>query len=196
MKQMIATSSPTFWRDAIASAAIGETRTMPAATRPRRLEAFDPATGDDTHVMFVKGSGGDLGTLTASGLAALDLSRVRGLVGRYRGPEHEDEMVGLFDYCLFGRGGAAPSIDTAMHALVDEVHVDHLHPDSIIAFATSIDGPELTKRCFGDEVLWVDWRRPGFQLGLDIAELHAVEPERNRMHSGRSRAHHVGCDER
>ena len=126
--------------------------------------------------MYVKGSGGDLGTLTAAGLAALELSRVQGLVGVYRGPEHEDEMVGLFDHCLFGRGGAAPSIDTAMHALVDAMHVDHLHPDSIIAFATSVDGPELTKRCFGDEVLWVDWRRPGFQLGLDIAALHAANP--------------------
>jgi len=141
-----------------------------------KADALDPATGNDVRVMFVKGSGGDLGTLTASGLAALDLSRVRGLVGVYRGAEHEDEMVGLFDYCLFGRGGAAPSIDTAMHALVDAMHVDHLHPDSIIAFATSVDGPELTKRCFGDEVLWVDWRRPGFQLGLDIAELHAANP--------------------
>ncbi|MBK5331080.1 MAG: bifunctional aldolase/short-chain dehydrogenase [Ilumatobacteraceae bacterium] len=139
-------------------------------------DALDPATGREVRVMFVKGSGGDLGTLTASGLAVLEVSRVRGLVGVYRGAEHEDEMVGLFDYCLFGRGGAAPSIDTAMHALVDAMHVDHLHPDSIIAFATSVDGPELTKRCFGDSLLWVDWRRPGFQLGLDIAELHAANP--------------------
>ena len=139
-------------------------------------DALDPASGQAVRVMFVKGPGGDLGTLMASGLAVLELSRVRSLVGVYRGPEHEDEMVGLFDYCLFGRGGAAPSIDTAMHALVDAMHVDHLHPDSIIAFATSVDGPELTKRCFGDDVLWVDWRRPGFQLGLDIAELHAANP--------------------
>jgi rhamnulose-1-phosphate aldolase/alcohol dehydrogenase len=141
-----------------------------------KTEAVDPATGESVRVMYVKGSGGDLGTLTESGLAVLELSRVTGLVGVYRGPEHEDEMVGLFDYCLFGRGAAAPSIDTAMHALVDSMHVDHLHPDSIIAFATSVDGPELTKRCFGDEVLWVDWRRPGFQLGLDIAALHAANP--------------------
>jgi rhamnulose-1-phosphate aldolase/alcohol dehydrogenase len=141
-----------------------------------KAEAMDPATGEVVRVMFVKGSGGDLGTVTESGLAALELSRVTGLVGVYRGPEHEDEMVGLFDHCLFGRGGAAPSIDTAMHALVDSMHVDHLHPDSIIAFATAVDGPELTKRCFGDEVLWVDWRRPGFQLGLDIAALHAAHP--------------------
>ena len=142
-----------------------------------KTEVLDPATGEAIRVMYVKGSGGDLGTLTAAGLAALELSRVKGLVGVYRGPEHEDEMVGLFDHCLFGRGAAAPSIDTAMHALVDSLHVDHLHPDSIIAFATAIDGPELTKRCFGDEVLWVDWRRPGFQLGLDIAALHAANPD-------------------
>jgi rhamnulose-1-phosphate aldolase/alcohol dehydrogenase len=126
--------------------------------------------------MYVKGSGGDLGTLTEAGLAVLDLSRVEGLVGVYRGPEHEDEMVGLFDHCLFGRGGAAPSIDTAMHALVGALHVDHLHPDSIIAFATAVEGPELTRRCFGEEVLWIDWRRPGFQLGLDIAALHDAHP--------------------
>jgi rhamnulose-1-phosphate aldolase/alcohol dehydrogenase len=141
-----------------------------------KADARDPATGQAVRVMFVKGSGGDLATLTSSGLAVLELSRVRSLVGVYRGAEHEDEMVGLFDYCLFGGGGAAPSIDTAMHALVDAMHVDHLHPDSIIALATSVDGPELTKRCFGDDVLWVDWRRPGFQLGLDIAGLHAAHP--------------------
>jgi rhamnulose-1-phosphate aldolase/alcohol dehydrogenase len=141
-----------------------------------KADVADPATGEAARIMYVKGSGGDLGTLTESGLAALEVSRVTGLVGVYRGPEHEDEMVGLFDYCLFGRGGAAPSIDTAMHALVDSMHVDHLHPDSIIALATAVDGPELTKRCFGDEVLWVDWRRPGFQLGLDIAALHAANP--------------------
>jgi rhamnulose-1-phosphate aldolase/alcohol dehydrogenase len=141
-----------------------------------KCDLLDPATGSVARVMYVKGSGGDLGTLTEAGLAALDLSRVTGLVGVYRGPEHEDDMVGLFDHCLFGRGGAAPSIDTAMHALVGCLHVDHLHPDSIIAFATAIDGPELTRRCFGDEVLWVDWRRPGFQLGLDMAALQEANP--------------------
>jgi rhamnulose-1-phosphate aldolase/alcohol dehydrogenase len=141
-----------------------------------KVDLIDPATGTLARVMYVKGSGGDLGTLTEAGLAALDLSRVTGLVGVYRGPDHEDEMVGLFDHCLFGRGGAAPSIDTAMHALVGCMHVDHLHPDSIIAFATAVDGPELTRRCFGDEVLWVDWRRPGFQLGLDMAALQSAHP--------------------
>ena len=96
-------------------------------------EAVDPSTGEVVEVLYVKGSGGDLGTLKASGLAALYLDRMRALVNVYRGVEFEDEMVALFDYCSFGRGGAAPSIDTAMHGLVEYAHVDHLHPDSIIA---------------------------------------------------------------
>src|ERR671933_2824979 len=96
----------------------------------------DPVTGGDVELLWVKGSGGDLGTLTESGLAVLRLDRVRALAGVYPGLEREDEMVAAFDYCLHGRGGAAPSIDTAMHALVDTEHVDHLHPDSGIALAT------------------------------------------------------------
>ena len=139
-------------------------------------ESLDPSTGEVVEVLYVKGSGGDLGTLKASGLAALYLDRMRALVNVYRGVEFEDEMVALFDYCSFGRGGAAPSIDTAMHGLVEYAHVDHLHPDSIIALATSLDGEELTKKCFGDEILWVDWRRPGFQLGLDIAKIATENP--------------------
>ena len=139
--------------------------------------AKDPSTGKDVELLYVKGSGGDLGTLKESGIAGLYLDRMRALVDVYRGVEHEDEMVALFDYCTFGRGGAAPSIDTAMHGLVDFAHVDHLHPDSIIALATAVDGPALTKECFGDEILWVDWRRPGFQLGLDIAKLAKENPK-------------------
>ena len=140
-------------------------------------EAVDPSTGEVVEVLYVKGSGGDLGTLKASGLAALYLDRMRALLNVYRGVEFEDEMVALFDYCSFGRGGAAPSIDTAMHGLVEYAHVDHLHPDSIIALATSLDGEALTKKCFGDEILWVDWRRPGFQLGLDIAKIATENPD-------------------
>ncbi|MCX6437405.1 MAG: bifunctional aldolase/short-chain dehydrogenase [Actinobacteria bacterium] len=136
----------------------------------------DPSTGLDVEVMYVKGSGGDLGTLKEGGLAALYLDRLKALANVYRGLEHEDEMVALFDYCTFGKSGAAPSIDTAMHGLVDVAHVDHLHPDSIIALATAADGRALTKKCFGDEILWIDWRRPGFQLGLDIAELAKKNP--------------------
>jgi len=137
----------------------------------------DPVSGTDTELLWVKGSGGDLGTLTEPGLAVLRLDRLRSLAAVYPGPEREDEMVAAFDYCLHGRGGAAPSIDTAMHGLVDAAHVDHLHPDSGIALACAADGPALTKECFGDTVAWVPWRRPGFQLGLDIAAIKAASPQ-------------------
>jgi rhamnulose-1-phosphate aldolase/alcohol dehydrogenase len=137
----------------------------------------DPLSGDGTEVLWVKGSGGDLGTLTESGLAVLSLDRLHRLVSVYTHPDQEDDMVAALDLCLWGRGGAAPSIDTAMHGLVAAPHVDHLHPESGLAFATAADGEELTRRCFGDRVLWVPWRRPGFQLGMDIALLHAENPQ-------------------
>ncbi|MGW3744537.1 bifunctional aldolase/short-chain dehydrogenase [Streptomyces sp. NPDC005146] len=139
--------------------------------------ATDPVTGGDIELMWVKGSGGDLGTLKADGLAALRLDRLRALTGVYPGVGREDEMVAAFDYCLHGKGGAAPSIDTAMHGLVEAAHVDHLHPDSGIALACAADGEALTKECFGNQVVWVPWRRPGFQLGLDIAAVKAARPE-------------------
>ena len=137
----------------------------------------DPATGKPIELLWVKGSGGDLGTLTEAGLAVLQLDRVRALKDIYPGVDREDEMVAAFDYCLHGRGGAAPSIDTAMHALVDANHVDHLHPDSGIAIATAKDGKALTKKIYGDKVVWVPWRRPGFQLGLDIAAIKEANPQ-------------------
>src|SRR5215210_538266 len=137
----------------------------------------DPVTGEPVELVWVKGSGGDLGTLTESGLAVLRLDRMRQLGNVYPGVEREDEMVAAFDYCLHGKGGAAPSIDTAMHGLVEAPHVDHLHPDSGIALATAADGEALTKECFGERVVWVPWRRPGFQLGLDIAEIAEKNPQ-------------------
>ncbi|MET9579295.1 bifunctional aldolase/short-chain dehydrogenase [Streptomyces massasporeus] len=137
----------------------------------------DPVTGGDVELMWVKGSGGDLGTLTEAGLAVLRLDRMRALVDVYPGVEREDEMVAAFDYCLHGKGGAAPSIDTAMHGLVEAAHVDHLHPDSGIALACAADGEKLTAECFGDSVVWVPWRRPGFQLGLDIAAVKEANPQ-------------------
>jgi len=137
----------------------------------------DPVTSEPVELMWVKGSGGDLGTLKESGLAVLRLDRLRALTDVYPGVEHEDEMVAAFDYCLHGKGGAAPSIDTAMHGLVDAAHVDHLHPDSGIALACAADGEKLTAECFGDEVVWVPWRRPGFQLGLDIAAIKEANPQ-------------------
>lgn len=136
----------------------------------------DPTSGDEVEVMWIKGSGGDLGTLTTSGLAVLRLDRFRSLNKVYRGVEHEDEMHELLDYCTFGAPGSVPSIDTPMHGLLPAAHVDHLHPDSVIAIAASVDGEELTKRCFGDEVGWVPWRRPGFELALEIDRLREQKP--------------------
>ncbi len=138
---------------------------------------IDPVTAQAVELLWVKGSGGDLGTLTASGLAVLRLDRLRALVNVYPGVDREDEMVAAFDFCLHGKGGAAPSIDTAMHGLVEAAHVDHLHPDSGIALATAADGEALTRQCFGDRVVWVPWRRPGFQLGVDIAAIKAANPQ-------------------
>ena len=137
----------------------------------------DPVTGEAVDLLWVKGSGGDLGTLTQKGLAVLRLDRLLALKNVYPGVDREDEMVAAFDYTLHGKGGAAPSIDTAMHALVDAAHVDHLHPDSGIAIATAADGQALTHTIFGDRVAWVDWRRPGFQLGLDIAAIKEANPQ-------------------
>jgi rhamnulose-1-phosphate aldolase/alcohol dehydrogenase len=138
--------------------------------------ATDPVTGKPAQLLWVKGSGGDLGTLTEAGLAVLRLESLRALVDVYPSVEREDEMVAAFDFCAFGKGGAAPSIDTAMHGLVEAAHVDHLHPDAGIAFATAADGEALTRECFGDRVAWVPWRRPGFQLGLDLAAIRREHP--------------------
>ena len=139
--------------------------------------AGDPVTGRPVELLWVKGSGGDLGTLTEQGLSVLRLDRLRSLADVYPGVERENEMVSAFDYCLHGKGGAPPSIDTAMHGLVSATHVDHLHPESGIALATAADGEALTKQCFGGRVAWVPWRRPGFQLGLDVAAIQQANPE-------------------
>jgi rhamnulose-1-phosphate aldolase/alcohol dehydrogenase len=141
-----------------------------------KASVTDPVTGQPADLMWVKGSGGDLGTLTPGGLAVLRLDRLRALPGVYRGVEHEDEMMAALDFCLHGKPAAAPSIDTAMHGLLDAPHVDHLHPDAGIALAAAADGEALTADCFGGRVLWVPWRRPGFQLGTDIAAVARDNP--------------------
>lgn len=130
--------------------------------------AKDPLTGKDTEVMWVKGSGGDLGTLKASGLAALYVDRLRSLKNIYRGVEHEDEMVELFNHCIFDLSSKAPSIDTPLHGFLPFAHIDHLHPDAAIAIAAAKDGKKITKELFNGQIGWVEWKKPGFELGLQL----------------------------
>jgi len=128
----------------------------------------DPLTGQPTDVMWIKGSGGDLGTLTKSGCAALYLDRLLSLEKVYRGLEHEDEMVALFNHCIFDLASKAPSIDTPLHAFLPFKHIDHLHPDAAIAIAAAKDGQRITEELFNGEIGWVEWQRPGFDLGLKL----------------------------
>lgn len=128
----------------------------------------DPLTGKETEVMWVKGSGGDLGTLKKSGLAALYTDRLRALKNVYRGLEHEDEMVELFNHCIFDLSSKAPSIDTPLHGFLPFKHIDHLHPDAAIAIAAAKDGKKITEQLFNGTIGWVDWQRPGFELGLQM----------------------------
>jgi rhamnulose-1-phosphate aldolase/alcohol dehydrogenase len=141
-----------------------------------KLVLPDPVTGAPVRVLAVKGSGGDLGTLTEAGLALLVLDRVLALEPVRRRAVHEDDIVALYAACRFGDGGAVPSIDTPLHAFVDADHVDHLHPDSVIALAAAADGERLVAECYGDDVGWLPWRRPGFDLGLVLRDLRASRP--------------------
>ncbi|KAA9037591.1 bifunctional aldolase/short-chain dehydrogenase [Ginsengibacter hankyongi] len=130
--------------------------------------AKDPLTGEQTEIMWVKGSGGDIGTLTKSGLAALYVNRLRSLKNVYRGIDHEDEMVELFNHCIYDLNSKAPSIDTPLHGFLPFKHIDHLHPDAAIAIAASKEGEEITKELFNGTIGWVEWQRPGFDLGLKL----------------------------
>ncbi|WP_281637221.1 bifunctional aldolase/short-chain dehydrogenase [Flavobacterium marginilacus] len=128
----------------------------------------DPLTGEASEVMWIKGSGGDIGTLTKSGCAALYLERLRNLENVYRGIEFEDEMVELFNHCIFDLASKAPSIDTPLHGFLPFKHIDHLHPDAAIAIAAAKDGKQITEELFNGEIGWVGWQRPGFDLGLQM----------------------------
>ena len=128
----------------------------------------DPLTGKPVEVMWVKGSGGDIGTLTRKGLAGLYLDKLRSLKNVYRGLEFEDEMVNLFNHCIFDLDSKAPSIDTPLHAFLPFKHIDHLHPDAAIAIAASKDGEAITRELFDNQIAWVPWQRPGFDLGLQL----------------------------
>lgn len=133
-----------------------------------KVMAKDPLTGIETEIMWIKGSGGDIGTLKKSGLAALYNDRLRNLKNIYRGLEHEDEMVELFNHCIYDLNSKAPSIDTPLHGFLPFKHIDHLHPDAAIAIAAAKDGKKITAELFDNKIGWVDWRKPGFELGLEL----------------------------
>ncbi len=135
-----------------------------------KATAKDPLTGKEVEVMWVKGSGGDLGTMNRNGLAALYVDRLRNLKNVYRGLEHEDEMVDLFNHCIYDLTSKAPSIDTPLHAFLPFKHIDHLHPDAAIAIAAAKDGEKITQKLFDGKIGWVDWQRPGFDLGLKLKQ--------------------------
>jgi len=137
----------------------------------------DPLTGEEVEVMWIKGSGGDIGTLKKSGLAALYVDRLHNLEKIYKGVEHEDEMVALFNHCIFDLDSKAPSIDTPLHGFLPFKHIDHLHPDAAIAIAAAKDGEAIVKEIFGDSIAWVGWQRPGFDLGLQLRAALEKNPD-------------------
>src|ERR1700743_2748231 len=130
----------------------------------------DPLTDKEVEVMWIKGSGGDIGTLKKSGLAALYVERLRSLKNVYRGIEFEDEMVELFNHCIYDLNSRAPSIDTPLHGFLPFAHIDHLHPDAAIAIAAAKDGKKITQELFNGKIGWVEWQRPGFDLGLKLRQ--------------------------
>jgi rhamnulose-1-phosphate aldolase/alcohol dehydrogenase len=136
----------------------------------------DPLTGEEVEVMWIKGSGGDIGTLKKSGLAALYVDRLRDLEKVYRGIDHEDEMVELFNHCIFDLASKAPSIDTPLHGFLPFKHIDHLHPDAAIAIAAAKDGKKITQELFNGSIGWVEWQKPGFDLGLQLRECLEQNP--------------------
>ena len=136
----------------------------------------DPLTGEAVEVMWVKGSGGDIGTLTRQGIAGLYTKRLRDLKEVYRGIKFEDEIVPLYYHCLFDLDSRAPSIDTALHGLLPFKHIDHLHPDALISVAAAKDSEKVTKAIWGDTMGWVPWQRPGFDLGLQLEKCLKENP--------------------
>ena len=137
----------------------------------------DPLTADTVTVLWVKGSGGDLGSMKLDGFATLYLDKLEHLKKLYRGLEHEDEMVGYLAHCTFNMNPRAASIDTPLHAFIPKPHVDHMHPDAVIAIAAAARSRELTAEIFGAEMGWLPWQRPGFDLGLKLGEMAVKNPE-------------------
>jgi rhamnulose-1-phosphate aldolase/alcohol dehydrogenase len=141
-----------------------------------KLTQPDPLTGAATRVLWVKGSGGDIGTMKLDGFATVYLDKLLALAPRYHGPQDEDQMVGLYAHCTFNLNSRAASIDTPLHALVDRPHVDHIHPDAVIGIAASADSRALTQRIYGDEIGWLPWIRPGFELALQLKQFADSHP--------------------
>ena len=139
----------------------------------------DPLTGEMVEVLWVKGSGGDIGSIKMDGFSTLYMEKLEALKGIYRGVEFEDEMVGYLPHCTFNLNPRAASIDTPLHAYVPRKHVDHVHADAIIALAASADGEELARTVFGDEIGWLPWKRPGFELGLWLSKFCKENPDAN-----------------
>ena len=137
----------------------------------------DPLTGESVEVLWVKGSGGDVGTIKLDGFATLYMEKLEALKNLYRGVEHEDEMVGYLPHCTFNLNPRAASIDTPLHAYVPKKHVDHMHPDAVIAIAASKNSKELTRKIYGDEIGWLPWKRPGFELGLWLEKFARENPD-------------------
>ncbi len=140
---------------------------------------IDPLTKKETDVMYVKGSGGDIGTIKRDGFAALYMDRLNHMRTIYKGLNYEDEMVGLYTRCLFDLDSKAPSIDTALHAFLPFKHIDHLHPDAVIAIAATENSKKLTKEIWGDKMGWLPWQRPGFDLGIKLSQLVEKNPGLN-----------------
>ncbi len=142
-----------------------------------KVQMKDPLSGEEVEVLWVKGSGGDIGSMQLDGFSTLYMEKLRALKSLYRGLEYEDEMVAMLPHCTFNLNTRAASIDTPLHAYVPFSHVDHLHPDAVIAIAASVNSKELTAKVYGDEIGWLPWRRPGFQLGLELEKLAHDNPE-------------------
>jgi rhamnulose-1-phosphate aldolase/alcohol dehydrogenase len=141
-----------------------------------KLTMTDPLTGEPVRVLWVKGSGGDLGSMKLDGFATLYQDRLLSLEPRYRGVAHEDEMVGLYPHCTFNLNARAPSIDTPLHGFIPRDHVDHMHPDAVIAIAAAADGEAITEKIYGDEIGWLPWVRPGFELGMRLQAFARAHP--------------------
>ncbi len=137
----------------------------------------DPLTGDMTEVLWVKGSGGDVGSIKMDGFSTLYMDKLNALRGIYRGLEFEDEMVAYLPHCTFNLNPRAASIDTPLHAYVPAKHVDHMHPDAIIAIAAAKDSKALTQQIFGETIGWLPWKKPGYELGLWLSDFCAKNPD-------------------